>query len=159
MEFSLYTDGACKGNNKAGGGRGGWGASLQVLPSTEFPTGVVDEVFGGDNLTTNNQMELQAIIEGLKLLDRTQAYDRNRDNVVIYTDSSYAKNGIVSWMSGWRRRGWVTASGTPVKNIGHWRELDRLLSWRNFDVEWVKGHNGNAGNERADELANMGVPK
>ena len=135
----MYTDGACKGNP----GVGGWGVSLQYGQHRK-------ELFGGEAETTNNRMELMAAISALEALTRPTA-------LTITTDSAYVKNGIESWMHGWKRNGWRTADKKPVKNADLWQELDVLA--RQFQVEWtwVKGHAGNPGNERADELANRGI--
>ena len=135
----IYADGACRGNP----GPGGWGAWLR---SGEFDK----ELFGGDKLTTNNRMELTAVIEALATLKRCCA-------VTIYTDSQYVKNGITTWIHGWKARGWKTADKKPVKNIELWQRLDTLNASHNVQWCWVKGHSGDPGNERADRLANKGV--
>ena len=136
----LYTDGACKGNP----GPGGWGALLEWGDHTR-------ELFGGDPQTTNNRMELTAVIEGLRALSRSC-------HVRIVTDSSYVKDGVTSWMANWKRNGWQTRAKKPVKNRDLWEALDHELSTHDVEWEWVKGHSGHPGNERADELANAGVP-
>ena len=135
----IYTDGACKGNP----GPGGWGAWLRWGDHQK-------ELFGGEPLTTNNRMELTAVIESLALLNR-------RTPVAIYTDSEYVKNGITSWIHGWKKRGWRTADNKPVKNIELWQRLDSLVAEHTVTWHWVKGHSGDPGNERADALANRGV--
>ena len=135
----IYTDGACKGNP----GPGGWGAWLRWGDHQK-------ELFGGEPLTTNNRMELTAVIESLALLKR-------RTPVAIYTDSEYVKNGITSWIHGWKKRGWRTADNKPVKNIELWQRLDSLVAEHAVAWHWVKGHSGDPGNERADALANRGV--
>jgi ribonuclease HI len=135
----IYADGACRGNP----GPGGWGAWLK---SGEHEK----ELFGGDKLTTNNKMELMAVIQALAALER-------RCNVVIYTDSSYVKDGITKWIHGWKTRGWQTADKKPVKNIELWQRLDALNASHQVQWRWVKGHSGDPGNERADRLANKGV--
>ena len=135
----IYTDGACKGNP----GPGGWGAWLRWGAHEK-------ELFGGDPSTTNNRMELTAVIESLALLKR-------RTPVAIYTDSSYVKDGITSWIHGWKKRGWRTADNKPVKNIELWQRLDALVGSHDVQWHWVKGHSGDPGNERADALANRGV--
>ncbi len=135
----IYTDGACKGNP----GPGGWGAWLRW-------GGHEKELFGGDPSTTNNRMELTAVIESLALLKR-------RTPVAIYTDSAYVKDGITTWIHGWKKRGWRTAGNAPVKNIELWQRLDALVAQHSIAWHWVKGHSGDPGNERADALANKGV--
>jgi len=139
QEVVIYTDGACRGNP----GPGGWGAWLK---SGEHER----ELFGGDRQTTNNRMELTAVIEALAVLKRPSA-------VTVYTDSSYVKDGITSWIRGWKARGWRTADGKPVKNIELWQRLDALAAGHRVQWRWVKGHAGDPGNERADRLANRGV--
>ncbi|HEY2075092.1 MAG TPA: ribonuclease HI [Streptosporangiaceae bacterium] len=136
----IYTDGACSGNP----GPGGWGAVLQYGDRTK-------ELWGGEaTATTNNRMELTAAIKALEGLTRNSA-------VRLHTDSSYLRNGVTGWLAGWKRNGWKTASKQPVKNEDLWRRLDEAA--RKHDVQWlwVKGHAGNPGNERADELANRGM--
>jgi len=135
----IHTDGACKGNP----GRGGWGALLEC-------DGRRKEIFGGEAQTTNNRMELVAVIRALEALTRTSDVD-------LYTDSQYVKNGIESWIHGWKRNGWKTSDRKPVKNADLWRELDELATRHRIRWHWVRGHDDNPGNERADELANLGV--
>jgi ribonuclease HI len=135
----IYTDGACKGNP----GPGGWGALL-VFGERE------KELFGGEAHTTNNRMELTAVIRALESLTRPCAAE-------IHTDSQYVKNGIETWIHGWKRNGWKTADKKPVKNAELWRELDELAARHDIRWHWVKGHNGHPENERADALANRGV--
>ncbi len=135
----IYADGACRGNP----GPGGWGAWLK---SGEHEK----ELFGGEKLTTNNRMELTAVIEALASLKR-------RCEVAVYTDSEYVKNGITTWIHGWKKRGWLTADKKPVKNAELWRRLDELNASHVVHWHWVKGHAGDPGNERADMLANRGV--
>jgi ribonuclease HI len=135
----IYTDGACKGNP----GRGGWGAWLRT-------DGHEKELFGGEALTTNNRMELTAVIEALASLKRTC-------DIVLHTDSEYVCKGITEWIHGWKRRGWVTADRKPVKNADLWQRLDALRLLHHIDWRWVRGHAGDPGNERADALANRGV--
>ena len=138
-EVVIYTDGACKGNP----GPGGWGAWLRA--------GVHEkEMWGGEPLTTNNRMELTAVIEALALL-------KQPSRVVVHTDSAYVKNGITTWIHGWKTRGWTTADRKPVKNVDLWQKLDALRGRHQVDWRWVKGHAGDPGNERADQLANRGV--
>lgn len=134
----IYTDGACKGNP----GPGGWGAWLRWGEHEK-------EMFGGEPLTTNNRMELTAVIEALAALKRSTA-------VAVYTDSEYVKNGITTWIKGWKNRGWRTADGKPVKNQELWQRLDALVAQHQVSWHWVRGHTGDPGNERADELANRG---
>lgn len=135
----LYTDGACKGNP----GTGGWGALLRYGRHEK-------ELSGGARGTTNNRMELTAVIEGLKALKR-------RSRVEICTDSQYVKNGMESWIRGWKKNGWKTSAKQPVKNEDLWRELDRLVAEHDVVWIWVKGHAGHPENERADALANQGA--
>jgi len=135
----IYTDGACKGNP----GPGGWGALL-VCGDRE------KELFGGESATTNNRMELTAVIRALEALTRPSGID-------LHTDSQYVKNGIETWIHNWKKNGWKTSDKKPVKNADLWRELDVLAARHDIRWHWVKGHNGHAGNERADSLANRGV--
>jgi ribonuclease HI len=137
--IQIYTDGACKGNP----GRGGWGALLRW-------NGEERELFGGEASTTNNRMELMAVIEALTVLKR-------RSHVVVHTDSQYVQKGITEWIRGWKARGWRTASKEPVKNVDLWKRLDEVAAQHDIDWVWVKGHAGHEGNERADALANKGV--
>ncbi len=136
----LYTDGACSGNP----GPGGWGVLLVWGPHRK-------ELFGGEAATTNNRMELQAVIEGMKALKR-------KAPVTIYTDSVYVMKGITEWIQNWKARGWKTAAKQPVKNEDLWRELDAALQGHDVAWQWVKGHSGHPGNEKADELARAGIP-
>ncbi|WP_201555390.1 DNA polymerase III subunit epsilon [Psychrobacter sp. 72-O-c] len=135
-----YTDGACKGNP----GAGGWGAHLI------FSDGSSQDIYGGDSDTTNNRMELMGAIQALKHSPRELKLE-------IWTDSSYVKNGITEWIDNWKKKGWKTASRKPVANQDLWQQLDELRQARDVDWHWVKGHAGHAGNEKADELANLGV--
>ena len=136
----IYTDGACKGNP----GPGGWGALLKVGADEK-------ELFGGELNTTNNRMELTAVIRALESLNPSPC------DVAVYTDSQYVQKGISEWLHDWKRRGWRTADKKPVKNLDLWRELDRLASEHRIAWHWVKGHAGHPENERADALANRGV--
>lgn len=135
----IYADGACKGNP----GPGGWGVVLRCGAHEK-------ELFGGESLTTNNRMELTAVIEALASLKR-------RCIVTVYTDSVYVKDGITKWIHGWKARGWLTADRKPVKNVELWQRLDALNAAHAVTWRWVKGHAGDEGNERADLLANRGV--
>jgi ribonuclease HI len=140
-QVEIYTDGACKGNP----GPGGWGV-LMRSGSTQ------KELYGGERSTTNNRMELMAVIQALEALKRPCA-------VTLYLDSQYVLKGITEWLPGWKAKGWKTASKQPVKNAELWRRLDDLVQHGGhaIDWRWVRGHNGDAGNERADALANLGV--
>ena len=137
----IYTDGACKGNP----GPGGWGVLLQAGAAQK-------ELFGGERETTNNRMELMAVIQALTALKRPC-------DVVLYLDSQYVRKGITEWIHGWKAKGWRTASKEPVKNAELWKKLDALVqeSGHRIDWRWVKGHAGDPGNEHADALANKGV--
>lgn len=136
---TIYTDGACKGNP----GPGGWGALLSH-GSTE------KELFGGEPATTNNRMELTAVIRALEALHR-------RCRIDLYTDSRYVQQGISEWIHGWRRNGWRTADRKPVKNVDLWQQLAAQVERHDVAWHWVKGHADNPGNKRADALANRGV--
>ena len=136
---SIWTDGACKGNP----GAGGWGALLKYGAHHK-------EIYGGEPNTTNNRMELLAVIESLLLL-KTPCI------VHIYTDSQYVQKGMNEWITAWKQRGWRTAAKKPVKNADLWQRLDQQCSQHQVHWHWVKGHAGDPGNERADELANLGV--
>jgi ribonuclease HI len=135
----IYTDGACKGNP----GPGGWGALLQF-------DGREKELCGGEPGTTNNRMELTAVIRALEALKR-------RCEIDLYTDSQYVQKGISEWVASWKRRGWKTADKKPVKNVDLWLELDRLAGGHDIRWHWVRGHAGHTENERADQLANKGI--
>ncbi len=136
---TIYTDGACKGNP----GPGGWGVWLRSGEHSK-------EMWGGERNTTNNRMEMTAVIEALASLKRSC-------EIVLYTDSEYVKNGITTWIHNWKRRGWKTADNKPVKNAELWQRMDALAALHRIDWRWVKGHAGDPGNERADALANRGV--
>ncbi|MGB7816466.1 MAG: ribonuclease HI [Methylotenera sp.] len=135
----IYTDGACKGNP----GPGGWGVWMLY-------NGKEKTLYGGETLTTNNRMELTAVIRALEALKRPC-------NIKLYTDSSYVQKGISEWIIGWKARNWRTADKKPVKNVDLWKSLDVLANQHSIEWIWVRGHDGNDGNERADELANQGV--
>jgi len=139
----MYTDGACKGNP----GPGGWGVLLRSGAAEK-------ELFGGEPETTNNRMEMTAVIEGLSALKRPC-------RISLYLDSEYVRKGITEWMKGWKARGWKTAAKEPVKNVDLWQRLDELVQNSGHQIEWhwVRGHAGDPGNERADSLANRGVPR
>jgi ribonuclease HI len=136
----IYSDGACRGNP----GPGGWGALLRYNKREK-------ELWGGEADTTNNRMELMAAIRALEALKR-------RSHVKLYTDSIYVMKGITSWIHDWKRKGWRTADKKPVKNEDLWRRLDELAARHEIEWHWVKGHAGHPENERADALANKGIP-
>ncbi|MBC7378972.1 MAG: ribonuclease HI [Burkholderiaceae bacterium] len=140
-QIEIYTDGACKGNP----GPGGWGVLLKSGDT-------VKELYGGELGTTNNRMELLAVIEALTALKRPCA-------VTLHVDSQYVLKGITEWIAGWKAKGWRTAARQPVKNVDLWQRLDALVAGggHKLDWRWVRGHDGDPGNERADALANMGV--
>ena len=140
-QVTIYTDGACKGNP----GYGGWGVLLIYGKHTKT-------LYGGASDTTNNRMELTAVIQALSALKKPC-------DVTIYLDSQYVRKGITEWLPGWKQRNWRTSANTPVKNADLWRTLDRLANESNhtIDWKWVRGHIGHPGNERADQLANRGV--
>jgi len=139
-EVEIYADGACKGNP----GPGGWGALLRA-------NGRERELHGGEAATTNNRMELTAVIRALEALE-------GRPAVRLYTDSQYVQKGITEWIHAWKRRGWRTADKKPVKNVDLWMRLDEVAHAHRIEWHWVKGHAGHPENERADALANKGVP-
>lgn len=138
-QVTIYTDGACKGNP----GPGGWGVLLEF-------NGTQKRLHGGERQTTNNRMELTAAISALDAL-------KEACEVTLYTDSSYVMQGLTTWLPNWKARGWRTASKEPVKNQDLWQRLDAAASRHRIDWKWVKGHNGDPGNEEADRLANEGV--
>jgi ribonuclease HI len=139
MHVDAFTDGACKGNP----GPGGWGVLLRY--------GKVErELFGGEPMTTNNRMELTAVIQALSVLKRSC-------DVTVHTDSQYVMNGITQWMTAWKARGWKTADKQPVKNIDLWQQLDAAVTAHRVQWRWVRGHAGHEENERADALANLGA--
>ena len=138
-KVQIFTDGACKGNP----GPGGWGAILRFKDNEK-------EINGYESLTTNNIMELMAVIESLKAISKPF-------EIEITTDSKYVKNGITSWIHNWKKNGWKTAAKKPVKNKELWIELDYLIQKHNISWKWVKGHSGHVENERADELANEAI--
>ena len=138
--IDLFTDGACRGNP----GPGGWGVLLRQED-------VEKELYGGEAATTNNRMELTAVIRGLEAL-------KQPSRVRVYTDSQYVQKGISEWIHSWKRRGWRTADKKDVKNVDLWKALDEAASRHSVEWHWVKGHAGHPENERADELANRGIP-
>ena len=135
----IYTDGACKGNP----GIGGWGAWLRAGEHEK-------ELCGGEHETTNNRMELTATIKALQTLNVPCSVD-------LYTDSVYVRDGVTKWITNWKRNNWRTASKQPVKNKDLWQALDQAIGEHEVNWHWVKGHSGNEGNERADQLANKGI--
>ena len=139
MVVEMFTDGACRGNP----GRGGWGVLLRY--------GDVEKtLYGGDIMTTNNRMELMAVIKGLEALTKPC-------EVKVTTDSKYVLGGITEWLPNWKRRNWKTASKKPVQNVELWQELDALVQQHKIDWNWVKGHSGHRENDIADALANQGI--
>ena len=135
----MYTDGACRGNP----GKGGWGALLRY--------GDVEKtLYGGESMTTNNRMELTAVIKGLEALNKSC-------QVKVTTDSKYVLTGITEWMPNWKKRNWRTASKKPVLNVDLWKKLDEFVALHKVDSDWVKGHSGHTENDIADELANLGI--
>lgn len=139
----IYSDGACRGNP----GPGGWGAILRL---TGGERRAEKEIWGGEAATTNNRMELTAVIRALEALKRPS-------RVRLYTDSLYVQKGISSWIHDWKRRGWRTAEKKPVKNVDLWQQLDELARRHEVEWHWVRGHAGHPENERADQLANKGI--
>jgi len=139
---TIYTDGACKGNP----GPGGWGVLMRSADGSE------KELSGGERETTNNRMEMMAVIQALSALKRPC-------EVTLHLDSQYVLKGITEWLAGWKAKGWKTAAKQPVKNVDLWQQLDQLVAnaGHHIDWRWVKGHAGDPGNERADALANLGV--
>lgn len=139
--IELYTDGACSGNP----GPGGWGALLRF-------NGVEKELSGGERDSTNNRMELMAVIQGLEALKKPSPVD-------VYTDSKYVCDGATEWLKGWKKRGWKNAAREPVKNTPLWQRLDGLLQIHSVRFHWVKGHNGHVENERVDQLAREAIDR
>lgn len=135
----IFTDGACKGNP----GPGGWGALLRYGEATK-------ELFGGEDNTTNNRMELMAAIVALESLNRPC-------KIILTTDSQYVRQGITEWLEGWKKRNWKNSAKKPVKNADLWQRLDKATQPHEIDWKWVKGHSGHPENELADQLANKGV--
>ncbi len=138
-KVKIYTDGGCRGNP----GPGGWGALMRFGDHEK-------EIYGYEDETTNNRMELMAAIRSLEILSR-------ECSVVLTTDSQYVRQGITDWMDGWKKRGWKTAAKKPVKNKDLWQRLDKAVQQHDIDWQWVKGHSGHEGNERADDLANRAM--
>ncbi|MBC6436865.1 MAG: ribonuclease HI [Rhodobacteraceae bacterium] len=143
-DLYAFTDGACFGNP----GPGGWGVLMQAKSGDRVLK--ARELKGGEGDTTNNRMELMAAIAALEVLER-------RSRITIITDSTYVKGGITAWIQRWKANGWRTSSRKPVKNADLWQRLDKVASHHNVTWEWVKGHAGHAENERADELARLGM--
>ena len=139
QSVEIYSDGACKGNP----GPGGWGVLLRYGKHEK-------QLYGGEPETTNNRMELMAVIEGLQRLKRSS-------RVRVVTDSQYVKNGITQWIHNWKRNGWKTSARQPVKNADLWQALDREVAKHQVEWQWVKGHAGHPENELADRLANKGI--
>ena len=137
----IYTDGACSGNP----GPGGWGVVMRW-------NGHEKEINGGEAETTNNRMEMVAVIKALEAI-------KGSPRIEVYTDSKYVMQGITEWLEGWKARGWKTAGKKPVKNVDLWQEMDALVSQYDVSFHWVKGHDGHPENERADSLAVAGIPK
>ena len=137
----IYTDGACSGNP----GKGGWGAILMFKEHEK-------KISGGLKETTNNQMEIRAVIEALKIIKKSS-------QIIIYTDSKYVMDGITKWINGWKKNGWRTADRKPVKNSELWQELDEEVGKHGIEWRWVKGHSGDKYNDIADELARNGIAK
>ena len=137
--IEIFTDGACRGNP----GPGGWGALLRSGKHEK-------ELCGGELHTTNNRMEMTAVIESLKAL-------KQPSEVILTTDSQYVRKGITEWIEGWKKKNWQTAARKPVKNADLWKEMDKLAAGHTIDWRWVKGHSGHAENERVDDLANRGI--
>ena len=135
----IYTDGACKGNP----GEGGWGAILEFTDET-------NKIYGYQENTTNNRMEIVAAIEAIKLV-------KEESDIVIYTDSKYLMNGINIWIHSWKKNNWKTSGNKNVKNVDLWKAIDELNSKHSIKWNWVKGHSGNPGNEMADDLANLAI--
>ena len=141
MSIEIYTDGACSGNP----GPGGWGAILRW-------NGHEKELSGGEGETTNNRMEMMAVIKGLEAL-------KKNSTVTLYTDSKYVQQGVDEWLEGWKARGWKSASKKPVKNQDLWEQIDSLIQQHSVEFIWVKGHSGHEFNERVDKLAVAAIPK
>ncbi len=142
----IYTDGACHGNP----GPGGWGAVVRVGAHEQT-------LYGGEPGTTNNRMELMAAIAALESITTTTTIITEPHPIQLWTDSQYVRNGITTWIAGWKRKGWKTAAGQPVKNIDLWQRLDAAAARYAVDWHWVKGHAGHEGNELADQLATRGA--
>ena len=138
-KIDIYTDGACRGNP----GPGGWGALLIYKDANKT-------IYGGEKNTTNNRMEMTAIIEALKIV-------KMDCEITLYTDSKYVMDGITKWLPNWKKKGWITSNKKPVKNKDLWQILEECINKHNIEWQWVKGHAGIPGNEKADELANQGI--
>lgn len=137
----IYTDGACSGNP----GPGGWGVLMRW-------NGHEKELNGGEEETTNNRMEMVAVIKALEAI-------KGNPKIELYTDSKYVMQGITEWLEGWKAKGWKTAGKKPVKNVDLWQEMDVLVAQHDISFHWVKGHDGHPENERADSLAVAGIPQ
>ncbi|MBX2835769.1 MAG: ribonuclease HI [Gammaproteobacteria bacterium] len=137
--IEIYTDGACRGNP----GKGGWGALLRSGRHEK-------ELYGGECDTTNNRMEMTAVIQALKAVKKPS-------EITLTTDSQYVRKGITEWLQNWKKNGWKTAAKKPVKNVDLWKEIDTLSQTHAISWCWVKGHSGHPENERCDELANLGI--
>lgn len=138
-KVEIFTDGACRGNP----GPGGWGVLMRSGKHEK-------ELCGGEHHTTNNRMEMMAVIQALSALTQ-------KSEVVLTTDSQYVRKGITEWLEGWKKKGWMTSARKPVKNVDLWKQIDELSVQHNIDWRWVKGHSGHAENERVDDLANRGI--
>ena len=147
MQIEIYTDGACTGNP----GPGGW-AAIVIFENEK------QELFGGENLTTNNRMELTAAIKGLEYCDSQEKKQLLLKEIKIYTDSSYLKEGITNWISNWEKNNWKTSDKKNVKNVDLWKKLKDLSKSKQIEWRWIKGHSGNPMNDLADKLAKEPTP-
>jgi len=147
MEIKIYTDGACIGNP----GPGGW-AAIVLIKNNKI------ELFGGEKLTTNNRMEITAAIKGLEYCDSQKKEQLSLEEIKIYTDSVYLKEGITNWINSWEKNKWKTADKKNVKNVDLWKKLKDIIKLKKIEWHWVKGHSGNPMNDLADELAKKATP-